>query len=302
MEQIRAYNQHEITTSATIIAGYYDYKNIYRNNNGKVEWCGSYEIREREIIFLGPNDKKVGSIEKSNQCIETCDGEAIAYYEDGQVYCVNYASLDERIRSFCPRCMLSGNNIAVGEADGLVGAGALILLMGDMLFLTDQEFRYWLCGAEPRGDKVRSVNGNPLPRPIGGWAEVLTLLISLFVVVFFFRFIYLAIASPSALADEMIKVAGIINIIIIAGAIIMSILQIIESWNTPKQAWNYIVAALFGVLGAFTMAYVVIFFDCVITLFNRNANWDPFEIPLLITGFIYGFTTCLYRSDSYKKK
>ena len=332
MNKIKVYNQHATSLMETRIAGFYDSKNIYKNANGTVRWIGTYEIRDRSICFYDSNRNYVGEVERSSKAVLDSNRKVLANCHEGRVSCASYTWMDERLREFCPRNMITGENITVGEyedSDG-IGGGALILLMSELIFLSKEQFQYWKTGHEPYSSQdhdsvgstgssagsTRSSTGNGGNGSGGlGCAWILILPAAVILTGLLYIFIFNVIFDPGAISSGGLKVINVIDMLVLALFNAVSIWIFLELYRRKmfgkmfedlSQHPRYIIGILlFGVIGA---VGVLIFMDvltAILSIFTNNlrAHINGYRVLALITGFITGLCWfCAKWSDTLEGK
>lgn len=339
MNKIKVYNQHATSLMETRIAGFYDSKNIYKNANGTVRWIGTYEIRDRSICFYDSNRNYVGEVERSSKAVLDSNRKVLANCQEGRVSCASYTWMDERLREFCPRNMISGENITVGEyedSDG-IGGGALILLMSELIFLSKEQFQYWKTGYEPyssqdhdsvgstgssagsTGSSTRNTKSSTGKTGSGsgglGCAWVLILPAAVILTGLFYIFIFNVIFDPGAISSGGLKVINVIDMLVLALFNAVSIWMFFELYrgkmfgkmfeDLSKHPRYIIGILLFGVIGAVGVLIFMDILTAILSIFTNNlrAHIDVYRVPALITGFITGLCWfCAKWSDTLEGK
>ena len=326
MNKIKVYNQHATSLMETRIAGFYDSKNIYKNVNGTVRWIGTYEIRDRSICFYDSNRNYVGEVERSSKAVLDSNRKVLANCHEGRVSCASYTWMDERLREFCPRNMIMGENITVGEyedSDG-IGGGALILLMSELIFLSKEQFQYWKTGYEPYSsqdhDSVGSTGSSAAStgnstgstrRSTGnagngsgglGCAWILIFPFAVIGTILLYNYIFFVIFDREALSIGGLKVINIIDTIVLVmfnafriwvffGLIRRKLLgkMFRDISGHPGQILQLVLLiVLFGVIGAIGVTIFMDILNAILCIFTNNLRTHIEETPSLITGFING--------------
>ena len=71
--------------------------------------------RHCSICFYDSNCNYVGKVYRSSKAVLDSNRIVLAKCHEGKVSCASYTWMDERIREFCPRNMITGENITVGK-------------------------------------------------------------------------------------------------------------------------------------------------------------------------------------------
>lgn len=71
--------------------------------------------RHCSICFYDSNRNYVGKVYRSSKAVLDSNRIVLANCHEGRVSCASYTWMDGRIREFCPRNMITGENITVGK-------------------------------------------------------------------------------------------------------------------------------------------------------------------------------------------